>query len=111
MDDVKRRTKIQGSSVKKSKPKIVKKSKPKKIEEPITRGRPGFAEINNIVADTIERMYQEFGSTLDRVNCEDKAMMVTKLLRHGVSEQGLVQRPKLTERSMVAPLCRRCKEA
>jgi hypothetical protein len=110
---MKRRTKIQVP--RKSlyaKASVVKKSKPKKaVAVETSRGGPGFAEINNIVADTIERMYQEFGSTLDRVNCEDKAMMVTKLLRHGVSEQGLVQRPKLTERSMVAPLCRRCKEA
>ena len=79
--------------------------------EVVKKSQIEFSEINNIVADTIERIYQEFGSTLDRVNCEDKAMLVTKLLRHGVSEQGLVQRPKLAERSMTASLCRKCKEA
>jgi hypothetical protein len=78
---------------------------------PVTRKGPSSREVKNTIADTIERIYIEFGGKLDRANCEDKALLVTKLLCVGIAEQGLVKPPKLREREMHPSLCRACREA
>jgi len=78
---------------------------------PVSRKGPSSREINNTIAATIERVYKEFGSNLDEANCQDKALLVTKLLSIGIAEQGVVKPPKLTEKTMEAHLCPACEGA
>jgi hypothetical protein len=91
----------------------VKKSKPK-TEVVHDVGRPREVptrEVLNVVADTVERIYIEFGSKLDRMNAEDKALHVVRYLKLGIIDVGAQgQPPRLREASMTAPLCRTCSE-
>jgi len=77
----------------------------------VHRNQPSTGEINNIIAGTIERIYEEFGSELDVANCQDKAMHVTRFLKHGIVDGRLVRPPKLTEKTLKVPLCRKCRTA
>ena len=105
-----RRTKIGTvkSAVKKSHAKPV-KSKPKLVEIEETSGPVTTGEIRNLVADTIERLYNdEFGQPLDRVNAEEFAGSVAGYLRHGITDSGLERPPRIREESLRVPLCDRC---
>lgn len=105
-----RRTKIgrPTKSVKKSHAKPV-KAKPKVVEIEEPSGPLTTGEIRNLVADTIERLYNdEFGQALDRVNAEEFAGTVTGYLRHGITDSGLERAPRLREESLPPPLCEAC---
>ena len=61
-------------------------------------------EISNVIADTIERLYEEGGSKIDRINAEDKALHITRALRYGVDG---FQTVRMTEDTLKVPLCRK----
>ena len=115
-----RRTKIQGSATKR---RLVKKSTPKtgrptksKPKEEIRHdpGRPreiSTAEMKNVVADTIERIYNEFGATnLNRASAEDFALWVVGYMKHGMWNGHTVDPLKLREASMKPPMCDSCSD-
>lgn len=90
----------------------VKKSKPK-TEIVHDVGRPkevSTGEIKNVVADTIERMYEEMGGSVNRVSAEDFALNVVRYMKHGCWEGGTVKPLRLREVSMKVPLCQSCSE-
>jgi predicted hydrocarbon binding protein len=62
-------------------------------------------ELKNIVADTIERVYEEFGSKLDRLNAEDKALQIVRAVKYGVDD---TQQLKITDNEVKAKLCKSC---
>lgn len=109
-----RRTKIKGGLVKRApkKSSAVKKSKPK--QETYTEvGRPKEIPTRglvNVVADTIERMYEEIGGEINRPSAEDYAIWTVRYIKHGHWEDGEVKPPRLRETSMTAPLCAACDE-
>jgi hypothetical protein len=92
----------------------VKKSKPK-AEVVHDVGRPKEVptrEVLNVVTDTVERIYIEFGGKIDRMNAEDKALHVVKYLKYGIIDVGSVaDAPRLREVTMTAPVCATCKDA
>jgi hypothetical protein len=115
-----RRTEIKGSAkkrrlVKKSTPKLdaVKKSKPKP-EVHHDPGRPReipTSQLRNVVADTIERMYEEMGGQLNRASAEDFAMWVVGFMKHGFWDGTTTDPLKLREVTMDVPLCSTCADA
>jgi len=104
--------KKQGRPVKSAKAKLHAKpvkAKPKVVEEVEKAGPLSTGEVRNVVADTIERLYNdEFHQTLDRQNAEEFAGIVTRYLRHGITDNGLERPPKLREVSLRVPLCEAC---
>jgi hypothetical protein len=91
----------------------VKKSKPKQ-EVVHDVGRPKeipSGELVNVVADTIERMYEEMGGSINRASAEDYAIYTVRYIKHGHWEGGEVDRLRLREVSMDAPLCAACEDA
>ena len=108
-----RRTEIQGrpakSTPKKSHAIKVRKSKPKTEPEPApVRTGVSTGEIVNVVGDTFERIYAEFGQYLNRPSAEDFGLQVAKYLRHGITGEGTEPPPKLRERTLKVPLCKKC---
>jgi hypothetical protein len=99
--------------VKKSTPKAGRREEPE-FEEEIRHdpGRPreiSTVEMKNVVADTIERIYNEFGATnLNRASAEDFALFVVGYMKHGLWEGGTVDSLKLREVAMTIPLCDSC---
>jgi hypothetical protein len=110
---MKRRTKIQGRPVASAKKKFHAKpvkAKPKLAEEVEPSGPITTGEIRNLIADTIERLYnEEFDQPLDRANAEEFASYVSGYLRHGITDSGLERPPRLTEVELRVPLCEGCK--
>jgi hypothetical protein len=115
-----RRTEIKGSAKKR---RLVKKSTPKtgRREEPEAEaevrhdpGRPReipTSQLRNVVADTIERMYEEMGGQLNRASAEDFAMWVVGFMKHGLWEGSTTDPLKLREVTMDVPLCSTCADA
>jgi hypothetical protein len=113
MPMTKRRTEIRSRPV---------KSKPKKLDaiaaeghappperRVVHRNEPTTRELINVVTDSIERLYEEFGQNLDRMNSEDKALILVRYLKHGITSEGLDTPPRISQREMKAPpLCRNC---
>ena len=101
--------------MKKSTPKIERREETE-IEDVIRHdpGRPreiSTAEMKNVVADTIERIYSEMGATnLNRASAEDFALWVVGYMKHGLWNGHTVDSLKLREVSMKPPMCNSCSD-
>ena len=81
----------------------------KRSEQIRSRSQVSTKEIVNIVADTVEKIYLDFGEKIDRVNAEDKALIISRYIIHGIGGGAIVTPPKIREKNLKAPLCKGCK--
>jgi hypothetical protein len=61
------------------------------IESKDTRSRSqiGTREIVQVVADTLERLTVKVDPVIDRLNAEDRALLVARMLIYGASDMGV----------------------
>ena len=74
------------------------------------RNEIATGEITNVIAGTIERVYEEMGSHINEASAHDKALGITRFLKYGIEQDFITDPLKLREHEYrTPPLCRNCR--
>lgn len=81
----------------------------RKSELQIRRTDITTGELAHTIADTVERVTEEFGVPYNRPSAEDLALNLVRLIRYGSGAPKNFTPPRIRDEEMQPPLCRKCR--